>query len=89
VELLKQPQCAPLSVGRQVIAIFAGSSGLLDDVPIASVSRFAEELLKWLAEKHPEYIEEIDGTKEFSDKLAEKLKTAITGFKLSRDKGIS
>jgi F-type H+-transporting ATPase subunit alpha len=89
VELLKQPQLAPMSVGRQVITIFAGSSGLLDDVPIASVSRFAEELLKWLDEKHPEYIEEIDRTKEFSDKLSEKLKTAITSFKTSRSKGIN
>jgi F-type H+-transporting ATPase subunit alpha len=89
VELLKQPQGAPLSVGRQVIAIFAGSSGLLDDVPIASVSRFAEDLLKWLDEKHPEYIGEIDTTKEFSDELAEKLKTAISAFKQSWNKGIS
>jgi F-type H+/Na+-transporting ATPase subunit alpha len=88
VELLKQPQGVPLSVGRQVITIFAGSSGLLDDVPIASVSRFAVEMLKWLAEKHPEYIKEIDTTKEFSDKLAEKLKSAISAFKQSRDKGI-
>jgi F-type H+-transporting ATPase subunit alpha len=88
VELLKQPLFAPMSVGRQVITIFAGSSGLLDDVPIASVSRFAEELLKWLDGKHPEYIEEIDKTKEFSDQLAEKLKAAITSFKASKSKGI-
>ncbi len=88
VELLKQPQFAPMSVGRQVITIFAGSSGLLDDVPITSVSRFAEELLKWLDEKHPEYVEEIDKTGEFSDQLAEKLKAAITSFKTSRSKGI-
>ncbi len=87
-ELLKQPQGAPLSVGRQVITIFAGSSGLLDDVPIASVNHFAEELLKWLAGKHPEYIEEIDTTKEFSDELAEKLKSAITTFKQSQNKDI-
>jgi F-type H+-transporting ATPase subunit alpha len=88
VELLKQPQFAPMSVSRQVITIFAGSSGLLDDVPIASVNRFAEELLRWLDEKHPEYIEEIDKTKEFSDHLAGKLKAAITSFKTSRSKGI-
>lgn len=81
VELLKQPQFAPISVGRQVTAIFAGSSGLLDDVPITSVSRVVEELLGWLDEKHPEYIEEIDKTKEFSDQLAEKLRAAITEFK--------
>ena len=88
VELLKQPQFVPMSVGRQVITIFAGSSGLLDDVPIASVSRFAEELLAWLDGKHPEYIEEIDKTKEFSDQLAEKLKIAITEFKQLKNKGV-
>ncbi|MFZ0035214.1 MAG: F0F1 ATP synthase subunit alpha [Sedimentisphaerales bacterium] len=88
VELLKQPQFAPMSVGRQVITIFAGSSGLLDDVPIASVGRLAEELLKWLDKKHPEYAEEIDKTGEFSDKLSEKLKTAITSFKTLRSKSI-
>ncbi len=88
VELLKQPQFVPMSVGRQVITIFAGSSGLLDDVAITSVGRFAEELLGWLGEKHPDYIEEIDKTKEFSDRLVEKLKTAIKEFKQTKAKGI-
>jgi F-type H+-transporting ATPase subunit alpha len=89
VELLKQPQFVPMSVGRQVITIFAGSSGLLDDVAITTISRFAEELLEWLGKNHPDYIEEIDKTKEFSDLLAEKLKTAITEFKQLKAKGIS
>ena len=88
VELLKQPQFVPMSVGRQVITIFAGSSGLMDDVPITSVSRVAEEMLKWLDEKHPEYIKEVDEKKEFSDQLAEKLKGEITSFKQSRTKSI-
>ena len=81
VELLKQPQFSPMSVGEQVITIFIGSSGLLDDVPVKEVGEFVARFLRWLAKEHPEYIGEINSTKAFSTDLAEKIKQALSQYK--------
>ena len=81
VELLKQPQFAPMDVGRQVITIFSGINGLVDDVAVNAVSRFMEDFLKWLAEEHNDYIDEINNSKELNDKLAANLKAAMSDYK--------
>ncbi len=52
VELLKQPLHAPMAVEEQVISIFAGTSGYLDDVPVADVRRFESELLDYMRTRH-------------------------------------
>src|SRR5207248_4282336 len=46
-ELLKQPQNQPMPVEEQVIAIFAGTNGFLDDVPVADIRRFEADLLEY------------------------------------------
>jgi F-type H+/Na+-transporting ATPase subunit alpha len=84
VELLKQPQFAPMSVGEQVITIFAGASGLLDDVPVNAVSAFATDLLQSLAKKHYGFIDEINKTGKLSDELRKKLTEALNTFKSTR-----
>ncbi|MGA2916237.1 MAG: F0F1 ATP synthase subunit alpha [Sedimentisphaerales bacterium] len=81
VELLKQPQFAPVTVSEQVITIFAGSSGLLDDIPVENISKFADSFLKWLGKEHSDYIAEINQTLKLSDELAGKLIEAIKTFK--------
>ena len=81
VELLKQPQLAPITVGQQVITIFAGSSGLLDDIPVETISKFAHLFLQWLGKEHGEYLREINQTLKLSDELADKLTDAIKTFK--------
>jgi F-type H+-transporting ATPase subunit alpha len=81
VELLKQPQFSPLSVGEQVITILSGSSGLLDDIAVDQVSAFASDMLQWLRERHPDYIEEINKTGKLSDELTGKLTASIGEFK--------
>src|SRR5216684_3780516 len=53
VELLKQPQYSPFPVERQVVSVWAGTSGYLDDVPIEDIGRFEEEFLGTLGRKHP------------------------------------
>jgi F-type H+-transporting ATPase subunit alpha len=77
VELLKQPQFAPMSVGEQVVTLLAGSSGLLDDIPVEAVGGFMTDLLLWLREHHRDYIEEIDKSGNLSDDLAAKLTAAF------------
>jgi F-type H+-transporting ATPase subunit alpha len=81
VELLKQPQFSPMSVGEQVITIFAGSSGLLDEIPIESIVSFQAGFLQWLAKEHSAFISEITTTGKLTDQLAEKLTEALRTFK--------
>ena len=81
VELLKQPQFSPMSVGEQVITILAGSSGLLDDIPVETVGEFANSFLQWLTREQGEYINEINTTNKLSDELIAKLTGAIKIYK--------
>lgn len=81
VELLKQPQFSPLSVGEEVITILIGSSGILDDMPVASVAKFTLSLISRLASEHREYIDEINQTQKLTDELAGKIMAAAKEFK--------
>jgi F-type H+/Na+-transporting ATPase subunit alpha len=81
VELLKQPQYSPLAVERQVVAIWAGTSGYLDDVPVDDISRFQEEFLDSLQRQHPGVYGAIRETGELSDDTATVLKDAVEEFR--------
>jgi F-type H+-transporting ATPase subunit alpha len=81
VELLKQPQYEPMRVEDQVIAIFAGTQGILDDVPTSEVKRFEKDVLAHIADKHPQIREEIRTTRKLEDKTAEALKKALKEFR--------
>jgi F-type H+-transporting ATPase subunit alpha len=59
VELLKQPLNSPMSVEEQVVSIFAGTKGYIDDVPVADVSRFEQELLEFMRSRHAGLLQEI------------------------------
>jgi F-type H+-transporting ATPase subunit alpha len=61
-EILKQPQNAPFAVEDQVLAIYAGSNGWVDDVPVGEVRRFESEMLKFLHANHPQLLEHIRST---------------------------
>ena len=87
VELLKQPQFAPMTVGEQVISIFTGSKDLLCDVPVNQVSEFATKFLKWLMKEYPAYIDEINKTGTFSDALADKVAAAAIQYKSLKPPG--
>jgi F-type H+-transporting ATPase subunit alpha len=52
VELLKQPLNSPMPVEEQVVSIFAGTKGYLDDIPVADVRRFEQELLEHMRSRH-------------------------------------
>jgi F-type H+-transporting ATPase subunit alpha len=81
VELLKQPQYQPFPLEKQVPAIFAGTGGFLDDIPVESVRRFETEFLAFLAEKYPEIQETIARDKVLSDATQDKLRKALNEFK--------
>jgi len=81
IEILKQNQYSAMSVGNQILIIFAGSNGYIDDVPVASIRKFEGELLKFLDLQHPELAKEIEEKKAIDDTLKERIKSAIEAFK--------
>jgi F-type H+-transporting ATPase subunit alpha len=81
VEILKQGQFVPLPVEKQVLIIFAGTQGLLDDLPVSELRRFELELYKYVESKHPDLLPEIIAKKALDDALKDKMKAAIGAFK--------
>jgi F-type H+/Na+-transporting ATPase subunit alpha len=83
VELLKQPQYSPLPVERQVVSVWAGTSGYLDDVPVHDVRRFEDEFLDTIGRQHAGIYDAIRETGELSEDTATALKDAIEAFRRS------
>ncbi len=81
VELLKQDQYKPLSAVQQVISLFSGVRGLLDDIKVSDIKRFESGLLNFIEEKHKDIMDAIDKEKKLSDETEEKLKNAVNAFK--------
>ncbi|MEW5813603.1 MAG: F0F1 ATP synthase subunit alpha [Actinomycetota bacterium] len=81
VELLKQPQYTPYPVEDQVVAIFLGTGGHLDSVPVEDVARFESELLEHVKGSHSEILDSIRETKKFPEEEQEKLTDIINEFK--------
>ncbi len=81
VELLKQGQYAPLPVEKQIAIIFAGSQGLLDDLPVEQVGPFEEFLYPHLERKHAKLMPDIANKKELTDELRDALTAAINEAK--------
>ncbi len=77
VEILKQPQYEPMPVAQQVVSIFAGTGGFVDDIPLEDVRRFESELLQFVDSRHPQIAEQVGSTGALSDELAETLRGAI------------
>ncbi|MHB8288053.1 MAG: F0F1 ATP synthase subunit alpha [Acidimicrobiales bacterium] len=82
-ELLKQAQNAPMPVEEQVIAIFAGSNGYLDEVPVSEVGRFEEELIDYVKANKPGLLSHIATTGTLPDE--EDLKSGLDEFAASFD----
>jgi len=81
VELLKQPQYDPYPVENQVVSIWAGGNGHLDDVPIEDVSRFETEFLEYLKRQHDGILQTIRETLDLSEDTITALKDAIEEFR--------
>ena len=81
VELLKQDQYKPLSAVQQVISLFAGVRGLVDDIKVGDIKRFESGLLNFVEEKHKDIVDSIEKEKKITDETEEKLKNAVNAFK--------
>ena len=80
VELLKQGQYVPMPVESQVVSIFAGTNGYLDEIPIEHVERYEKELLEMMQMKHADLLAAIAEKKDLSDDITAKLKSILQQF---------
>ena len=81
VELLKQGQYKPLSVVEQIISIFAGVRGLVDDIAVGDVQKFESGLLNFMADKHKAVMDKIAEAKKLDDETEGLVLAAIEEFK--------
>ena len=81
VEVLKQPANQPLPVEKQVVIIYAGTRGYLDDIPVKAIRKFEEELYPFIETKYPQIFENIRTKKQIDAETEELLKKALEEFK--------
>ena len=81
VELLKQEPYNPIPVEKQIVAIFAGTNGYLDDIPPEAVRKFEKELYTVLDKEKPDILKDIREKKQLDDDLKERIKKALDEFK--------
>jgi F-type H+-transporting ATPase subunit alpha len=82
-ELLKQPQFSPLTVEQQVVSVFAGTQGYLDDLPVADVRRFERELHEYVGARAPDIYEHLRTAGDLPEEIERKLKVTIEECKAS------
>ena len=81
VEILKQTQYNPMSVEKQILIIFAGTNGFLDDLEIEELEKFEEEIISYFETNNPEILSEIKEKREISDEADKKIKDIINKVK--------
>lgn len=81
MELLKQPLCRPLSMAQQVITLWTAAHKLFLDVEVKKIKTVQKEMLSYFSTTYPEIIDELNGKKELSDELAERILAIAEEFK--------
>ena len=81
VELLKQGQYVPMSVEHQVIILWAGARGHLDDVAVDDIDRFEKEFLAYCDKDYPDIAHNLNKDKKISDETEKRLESAVAEFK--------
>ncbi len=87
VELLKQAQYSPFPVEREVVSIWAGTTGQLDDVPLADIGRFETEFLEYIQRERSGIYDAIRETRDLSEDTVTALKDAINDFRRGFETG--
>jgi F-type H+-transporting ATPase subunit alpha len=81
VEILKQPQYQPLPVEKQILIIYAGTSGVLDDMPVEACRKFEDELYRFVENAHPGLLATIREKKTLDDELKGKINSVLREVK--------
>ncbi|HEX9657153.1 MAG TPA: F0F1 ATP synthase subunit alpha [Bacteroidota bacterium] len=80
VELLKQGQYEPMAVEKQVVSVFAGTNGYLDEIPVEHVQRYERELHELIELKHPDIFAKIVEVKDLTTEITAKLNSVLKEF---------
>jgi len=80
VEILKQPQYKPMSLGEEVVVLFAGTRGFLDKYPVDKLKSYEPQILDYVKGKYPEIMKEIDEKQIISPELEKKMKEVLSEF---------
>ncbi|MFI5956782.1 F0F1 ATP synthase subunit alpha [Cryptosporangium sp. NPDC051539] len=89
VELLKQPQYTPYPVNEQVVSVWSGTTGQLDEIPVADISRFESEFLDFMRRNKADILSTIETTGKLEDDTVASLTDAIGEFKQQFEVGAS
>jgi F-type H+-transporting ATPase subunit alpha len=81
VEILKQGQYQPMRVGLQVMSVYAGTQGFLDNLQIEAIREFEVAMHQWIMDNRGDLIERIEKASKFDDALSNDMKSALTEFK--------
>jgi len=81
VEILKQGQYQPMRVGLQVMSVFAGTQGFLDNMQVEAIRPFEAAMYQSMLDNRADLIERIEKASKFDDALSNEMKAAITEFK--------
>ena len=81
VELLKQDQYEPLPVEKQVLIIYAGTNGFIDELPLTTLKKYEQELYSFIESKHPDVFADILKKRELDGDLRAKINKALEEFK--------
>ena len=81
VEILKQDQYEPVQLSRQIMIIYAGTKGYLDDLPAIDIRSFEKEFLDFMEKEYPDVGHEIEKSKTISDEISKKIDSAVDAFK--------
>jgi F-type H+-transporting ATPase subunit alpha len=77
-ELLKQAQYSPLTMEEQVVVLFAGTNGFVDDYPVASLGRYERDLLAFIRSRHKDILEAVRTTGKLDGPIEKQLRDALT-----------
>jgi len=81
MEILKQDQYQPLPVSKQILVIYAGVNGFLDEFPVEVLRRYEAELYQFVDERYPEVLREIEEKRELDDALIQRMNQILEEFK--------
>ena len=81
IELLKQEQYTPFSVAEEVLIIYCGTKGFLDDIPVLAIKKFEQGLFKYMDANHKDIIAQILEAKELTNELTARLDIIVADFK--------
>jgi F-type H+-transporting ATPase subunit alpha len=81
VELLKQGQYEPLPVEKQILIIYAGTNGFVDELPLTALKKYEQELYSFTESKHPDILADILKKRELDNDLRSKMSKALEEFK--------